>query len=214
MNRMRAKRKTESEPIAKSLASRGKVQTKHPPKHALPSIPADQALSFLRETRGISTWTARDMANSLRIGGGEAKRAIAVLEMQGYVNPFKSDQFMTTSAGESVSHSQAPRYTRDRIDRALAVLRSRIAEINRDDGAPFRITQAVAFGDFLSERTRFQPVEIGIQLQPRKPAAISIARKGATREQFLKQLRDKAAVVQFRRYQTWMSARSHQNLLR
>jgi len=161
LNRMRAKRKTESEPIAKSLASRGKVQTKHPPKHALPSIPADQALSFLRETRGISTWTARDMANSLRIGGGEAKRAIAVLEMQGYVNPFKSDQFMTTSAGESVSHSQAPRYTRDRIDRALAVLRSRIAEINRDDALStcrnrHSASAAKACSDFHSQKGRYQ----------------------------------------------------------
>jgi hypothetical protein len=181
--------------------------------HALSSIPADEALSFLRETRGVSTWTAHDMANSLKIGLAEAKQVITVLEMQGYVKQFKPDEFITTFAGESISGSQLPRFTSVRIDEALRTLRTRIAEINRDSGAPFRITQAVAFGDFLSERARFQPVQIGIELEPRKSAAISVVTKGATRQQFLRQLRDKVTVVQFRPYEEWMSARGHRNLL-
>jgi len=154
------------------------------------------------------------MAHSLKIGLADAKQVITVLEMQGYVNQFKLDEFTTTFAGESISGSQLPRYTGVRIDEALRTLRTRIAEINRDSGALFRITQAVAFGDFLSERTRFQPVEIGIELEPRKSAAISVIRKGATRQQFLRQLRDKVTVIQFRPYEEWMSARSHRNLLR
>lgn len=182
--------------------------------NALPSIPADEAFSFLRETRGASTWKARDMADSLKISLPAAKQVIAVLEMQGYVNQFKPDEFMTTFAGESISGSKPPRYTRERIDEALETMRKRIAETNRDSGAPFRIAEAVAFGDFLSARTRFQPVEIGIRLEPRKSTAVSIVKKAVTRQQFLRQLRDKVAVVQFRPYEDWMTARTHRNLLR
>jgi hypothetical protein len=200
-----------AEPAARATA---KAEAKPAAKtHAMPAIPADEALSILRETRGVSTWTAPDMATSLKISAAEAKQVIAVLEMQGYVNQFKPDEFMTTFAGESTSGSKPPRYARERIEEALAMLRSRIAEINRASSAPFRITEAVAFGDFLSDRTRFQSVEVGIRLEPRKPAAISIVKKGATR-QFLRQLRDKVGVVQFRPYEEWMSARSHRNLLR
>jgi len=211
----KSKPKPETPPVAKAAPTGTRAGTRPASKTApLPAIPAEAALSFLRETRGLSTWSARDMANPLNISLAEAKQVIAVLKMQGYVNQFKPDEFMTTFAGESISGSKPPRYTRERIERALETLCKRIAQINRDSGAPFRITQAVAFGDFLSDRTRFQPVEIGVELEPRKSAAISIVRKGATRQQFLRQLRDKLAVIQFRPFEPWMTARTHRNLLR
>ena len=211
----KSKSKLETPPVAKAAPTGARAGTRPASKTGPPpTIPADAALSFLRETRGLSTWSVRDMANPLNISLDEAKQVIAVLEMQGYVNQFKSDEFMTTFAGESISGSKPPRYTRERIERALETLCKRIAQINRDSGAPFRITQAVAFGDFLSDRTRFQPVEIGVELEPRKSAAISIVRKGATRQQFLRQLRDKLGVIQFRAFEPWMTERTHRNLLR
>jgi hypothetical protein len=33
----------------------------------LPQLPAAEVLSFLKETRGVLTWTAADLAKSLRI---------------------------------------------------------------------------------------------------------------------------------------------------
>jgi hypothetical protein len=177
------------------------------------SIPAAAALSFLRETRGLSTWTARDMIHALKISSAEANQVIAAFEMQGYVNRLHGDEWMTTFAGESVSASKPPRYTRDRIDEALSSLRDRIAKINRDAGAPYRITEVVAFGDFLGDRTRFQPAEIGIALEPRKPASISIVGKRQTEQEFLRQLRDRSALVQLRPYEPWMRARTHRDLL-
>jgi hypothetical protein len=194
--------------------SRPKTRSRPIEAAAKAGILAGEALSFLRETRGLSTWTARDLASSLGIRLAEARRVIAALEMQGYVHRAPSNQWMTTFAGESVSQSRPPRYTRERIEQALTTLSQRIAEINRDSGAPFRITQAIAFGDFLRERVRFQPVEVGIELEPRKPAAISIVPKHQTRQQFLRQLRGKGGVIQFRRYEAWMRARSRRNLLR
>lgn len=181
--------------------------------HGQPSLPAAAALSFLRETRGLSTWTARDMARALKITLAEANQVIAAFEMQGYVNRLHGEEWMTTFAGEIVSASTPPRYTRERIDEALSSLRDRIAETNRDAEASYRITQAVAIGDFPSDRTRSQSAEIGVALEPRKPAAISIVKKRQTEMQFLRQLRGKSALFRFRPYEPWMRARTHRDLL-
>jgi DNA-binding MarR family transcriptional regulator len=100
--------------------------------HAIASMPAAEALSFLRDTRGVSTWTASDLAESLKIGVADAKHVIAVLELQGYVKRADNDEWMTTLSGEEVSGSKIPRYRRERIERALDELRTRIAGLNRD----------------------------------------------------------------------------------
>lgn len=181
--------------------------------NAMVSLPAAAAMSFLRETRGTSTWTARDMARTLKISLAEANQVIAAFEMQGYVNRLRGEEWMTTFAGESVSGSKPPRYTRKRIEDALASLRDLIAKINRDGGAPYRITEGVAFGDFLSDRTRFQPAEIGIALLPRKSSAISIVGKRQNEQQFLRQLRGKSVLIQLTPYESWMRARTHRDLL-
>jgi hypothetical protein len=183
--------------------------------NALPSIPAAEALSFLRETRGVSTWTARDMADSLKISLVDAKRAIPVLELQGYVKPAGADEWMTTLSGEDVSGSKPPRFTCERIEEALTGLRSRIAEISRDSNAPYKITEAVAFGDFLSGRPRVQSAEVGIQLVPRKPGSADVgsAKEHRGRQEFLQRLQGRGGVVHVRPFENWMSARTHRPLL-
>lgn len=205
---------------------------------SLPSIPAVEALSFLRETRGVSTWTARDMATSLKIRVAEVKQVIAVMEMQGYVNQFKGDEWMTTFAGETVSGSKPPRYTRERIEKALSELSARIEETNRDVSAPYKIKRAVAFGDFLSDRTRLQAAEVGISLEERilptpgahakgksavknrkpEPAECEIApppqrENPETQKQFLNRLRGKGGILHVTPYEDWMAARSHRDLM-
>ena len=181
-------------------------------KTELPSIPADEALSFLRETRGVTTWTARDMADSLKIGVADAKRVIPILELQGYVKPAGANEWMTTLSGEDVSGSKPPRFTRERVTQALDNLRRRIAEINRDSKGPYKITEAVAFGDFLSNRPRVQSAEVGIKLE-RRGANDAAARDGAEQRNFLRQLRATGGVIQVRPYEPWMRERTHMNLL-
>jgi len=233
--------------------SKGKRATRKAPRDearknatkgsSLPSIPAAEALSFLRDTRGVSTWTARDMAESLKVSVAEAKRVIAVMEMQGYVNRFKADEWMTTSAGETVSGSKPPRYTRESIEKALSGLAARMEGTNRDASAPYQITRAVAFGDFFSNRTRLQAAEVGILLEERTPPTRTMdqstkpkGRKSALRmtkrerlgqdieatpqtnkretpKQFLAKLRGKGGILHVTRYEEWMSARSHRKLL-
>jgi hypothetical protein len=67
------------------------------------SLPVAALFSFLKETRGAPTWTLHDVTRVVNISPLAAKQALAMLEMQGYVKPTGSKEWMTTSAGESVS---------------------------------------------------------------------------------------------------------------
>src|SRR5579863_3843480 len=120
------------------------------PASALPAITAEAALSFLKDSKGALTWSTVDLAKTLKIKPKEAEQALAFLQAQGYVQPQRgSQQWMTTPAGEAVAGAKAPRFTRESVEQALAALRERIQQSNKDAQAAFRIADAVAFGDFL-----------------------------------------------------------------
>jgi predicted ArsR family transcriptional regulator len=57
----------------------------------LPAIPAEAALSFLKDTKGALSWTARDLANTLKINRREAEQSLAFLQAQGYVQPHRQN---------------------------------------------------------------------------------------------------------------------------
>src|SRR5258708_11077044 len=130
---------------------------RHRSPNALPSIPAEAALSFLKDTKGTLTWTARDLADTLKINHPEAEQVLAFLQAQGYVQPARrgevaqqrepsrsTNDWITTQAGETVSGAKPPRFTRESVEQALAALKHRIKQNNKDPQAPFRITDAVA----------------------------------------------------------------------
>ncbi|HWH60780.1 MAG TPA: hypothetical protein VN682_24355 [Terriglobales bacterium] len=47
----------------------------------------------------------------------------------------------------------------------LTDFRSRISKVNTEKSARYKVTRAVAFGDFLSDKVRFQSPEVGIELK-------------------------------------------------
>jgi hypothetical protein len=51
------------------------------------TTPVAAALSFLKDTRGMTTWTTRLMAETLKINTKEAKQIIAILELQAMSRP-------------------------------------------------------------------------------------------------------------------------------
>lgn len=182
----------------------------------MPSVPAAAVMSFLKDTRGSVTWTTRDLAETLGIAAAEAARVLAIMEIQGYVKPAQGGkEWLTTSAGETVSASKLPHFTRERVDAALSALKQRIAAARKDFKSPFKITAAVAFGDFLGDRPRLQAPDVGIDLARRKPdeSARGSATESRERLAFLKQLRGKNAPLHLQPYQEWMSKRSHLKLL-
>jgi hypothetical protein len=83
------------------------------------------------------------------------------------------------------------------VEEALSALRDRIQAINHDAKPKYTISEAVAFGDFLSQDARVQPVEVGIRLTPRNTdldgAASAVEHKAE--EAFLKQIRGRSAAL-------------------
>ena len=186
-------------------------------QNALPGVAAEAALSFLKETKGVVTWSTKELAETLKIGRGEAEAVIALLEAQGYVQrASEGNGWMTTAPGESVSGGTAPRFARESVEQAVAALRERIKQANKDGKSAFRIAGAVAFGDFLrSERARVQAADVGIRLARRgaEESEMRSAADAKAERAFLRGLRGRAAMVQLRDYAEWMGRRVHRKLV-
>ena len=178
------------------------------------SLPAAALLSFLKGTRGQTTWTQRDLAKSLNITSAAAKQALAILEMQGYVKPTGSE-WLTTPAGASVSGPETPRYSSETIERSLSSLADHLKLVNQDSSAEYKIADAVAFGDFLSKSVRVQAADVGIRLESRNPTAHHphSASEHVRQQSFLKQLRRTTPLLNVQPYAEWMSARTHRELI-
>jgi hypothetical protein len=181
------------------------------------SISGSAAMSFLKETRGLLTWTSHDVQKSLLVSAAEARQVIAVLELQGYVKQAEDEhQWMTTIHGEAVSGSKAPRFKTESVDASLSALRERLRSGNRDAHSGWIVTEAVAFGDFLAGRAQAQAADVGIQLgSPGQAARNSESAKERTSKlAFLKTLRARDLRLKLQFYERWMSERSHHDLLR
>ena len=78
-------------------------------KSTLPSIPAEAALSFLKDTKGTLTWSARNLADTLKLTHRDAEQVIALLVAQGYVKRTgDANEWMTTPAGGIGVRREAP----------------------------------------------------------------------------------------------------------
>jgi hypothetical protein len=179
-------------------------------------LPAAQAVSFLRDTRSSPTWTEGEFAKAMNLSSAAVKQALPVLQLAGYIEPLARGKWRTTEQGQLVAGGKAPRFTRERVEKALTELKERIRSINDDENAPYRITEAVAFGDFLSDRVRVQAVQVGIKLERRLPAEDKDRPSATARNEedsLLKQLIGRSTIIRLQRYQPWMSHRSHRQLL-
>jgi hypothetical protein len=137
------------------------------PSGAVSGLPASAILSFLKQTRATGRWAERDLAKSLNIGVNEARQALAVMQLEGYVAPTgETGKWRTTPQGELVSGSKPPRFTREGMDKALSELRERIQHTNNDPNAAYKVAEGVAFGDFLCDPPRVQSADVGVYSDP------------------------------------------------
>jgi hypothetical protein len=174
-----------------------------------PSIPVAEVFSFLKDTKGLSSWTLRDLAGTLGISMASADEILPLLEMQGYIGAYRKE-WVTTISGEVVSGSKFPRFTPETIEAAISSLQKRIDAANKDSKAPYRVKRAVAFGDFLNKtKMRVQAADIGILLEVRKTKRHDIP----TERPFLKLLRGKTAMLNLKPYEDWMRARTHRKIV-
>lgn len=181
------------------------------------SVSAAAALSFLKQTRGMLTWTAKDLQTSLLVTPAQAQQILGAFELQGYVK--KSEEapaeWLTTLNGEAVSGAKPPRFSRESVEKSLAALRARMAQANQDRDAPYTVAQALAFGDFQTSAAQVQPADVGIRLLPRtsREGQRASPRGAKSAAEFLRRLRARDPKLTLIRYEPWMSARAHLNLL-
>ena len=91
-----------------------------------------------------------------------------MLQLQGYIEPAgHAGKWKVSEQGQLVSGAKSPRFTRKRIEDALADLRGRVNAANSDPHSAYQITEAVAFGDFLRDAARVQAADVGIRLVPK-----------------------------------------------
>jgi hypothetical protein len=181
------------------------ASTASPASAALPQVPLAAVFSFLKDTRAIVNWTEQDLIRTLHVTRQDAAKILPLLQMQGYVTQTERGKWLTTAAGESVSESSAPRFKVEQVDAALSALAERIAIVNKDKSAEFRVAQAVAFGDFLSTPPKCQAADVGVELAPRK--------QSGNPQKFLKALNQKSPPIKLKLFETWMSQRTHRRLL-
>ena len=201
--------------LRQTTASRNHAEPPGP--GAALAIPAEAALSFLKDTKGALTWTIRDLAATLNINRTDVDRVVALLQAQGYVQPAHANgEWMTTPSGETVSGAKPPRFDRTSVEGALASLRERIKQMNKDAKSLFKVTTAVAFGDFLvKDRARVKAADVGIELSRRGDRLGDFQSASSAREEraVLRELRTRTALLLLKPYADWMKSRSHRNLL-
>jgi hypothetical protein len=190
---------------------RGK--TKKPPREKPPvplTMPA--ICSFLKDTRGMVTWTPSHLAKTLGANLAQVSDALPLLAMQGYIKAAGGHQWMTTIAGESLSGSVTPRLQPEAVERALAALKERIRALNKDAAAEFTVARAVAFGDFLEPAPRVQAADVGLQLKRRNGDGSPVADR-RSEEALFSALRARSSSFRLVRFEDWMSTRTRRKLL-
>jgi hypothetical protein len=187
------------------------VARSSPPQ--MPAIAPAAVWSFLKETRGQLSWTAKQLIDTLKISTPEAEGALAILKMQGYIQPGdQATEWITSPAGEEISGSKMPHYRRESVNRVLVEFTARIKAAAEDSKAPFKVAQAVAFGDFLSKHSRVQAPDVGVEVVHRNERNNSVAPTSAEIRSFLKQLKGKSSALNVRPFESWMGERMHRKL--
>jgi hypothetical protein len=187
-----------------------KQRTNEAPSLLQPEIPLDAILSFLKDTRGAVNWSAKDLRDCLKLDAKQSQQVLVIMEMQGYVAKEGND-FLTTSAGESISKSKKPQLSLVSVTQALATLKERIEAVNHDKRSEFKATKAVAFGDFLSGRAQVQAADVGVELSRRDLSGEPDDMENKRRD-FMNCLRRKSRFFSLQTYRPWMGHRSHRSL--
>ena len=184
---------------------------------AIPDISAPALLSFVKQVSVEPHWDAKRLADVLNIKHSDVSQMAATLEMLGYAEQVSETKglWRNTPAGNTVSSAKPPRLNRDSVLDALEQLRVRVEQINANPESRFRVTELVAYGDFLDEHPKVQAADVGVGLElrsERRSASDSSIEK-KSEEQVLSDLRAKSTLVHLHRMEDWMRRRSHRDVL-
>jgi predicted nucleotidyltransferase len=129
---------------------------------------AIQIRNFLRRYSGGMTFSRAAVGEFFSLTDEEAKQLIQGLETHGLIcwdKRTRAEWYLTTPEGNRLANASAARpITRATAKKALDGLLQRIEVINRDPQFPFRVSAAVVFGSYLSDKDRLGDVDVAIQL--------------------------------------------------
>jgi hypothetical protein len=194
------------------MAKRSKQESNGVQANIQSSIPAAAVFSFLRDMSSEISWTLRNMEQTLKVPTAEARRITTIFEIQGYIKANGKDEWITTESGQEVSGAKFPRFTPEHVETALETLVQRIETANRDRDSPFKVTAAVAFGDFLRGGSRVQAADVGIALERRGTTGNPARTERHASKQFLKTLKGRITALNLKPFEPWMAAREHRKL--
>jgi len=186
-------------------------------RRAVPDIAAPALLSFLKQAAAEPAWDAQRVAHVLEVKAADVPQIVATLEMLGYVEPApgKKGSWRNTASGNAVAGAKPPRFNHDSVLEALAELRERATQMNADAAAPFRVSELVAFGDFLDENAKAQAADVGVGLarKEREAGEVETAVEHKREEDVLTALRGKSSLLHLHPIEDWMRKRRHRNVL-
>ena len=184
---------------------------------AIPEIAAPALLSFLKQVAADPSWDAKRVAQILEVKSAEGSQIIAALEMLGYAEAVagKKGTWRNTASGNAVAGAKPARFKRQSVLDALAELRDRAKQMNADAATSFRVSEIVAYGDFLDEKTKAQAADVGVGLTPKKRDGeeIGTAAEHQREVDVLAALRGKSTMLHLRLIEDWMRRLRHRDVL-
>jgi len=173
-----------------------------PDSAALPHIPADAVLAFVKQASIEATFDAPFVRRALNVTGAEAKQVVAMLEAAGYIER-AGERWRTTDAGDVASGAKPPRLRRAGVEKAVAGLTGRIEALNAG-GGPYQVKRAVLFGQYLSDHDPIQDADIGVEIEG--------AAAGREQHSVLAQLRARSSALALRPFAEWMEHIPHRRI--
>lgn len=137
-------------------------------------IIAGQPILKIRELLKFpGPWTIDYVIEKLNVGKSTAKKVIATLEEEGYINPLKGSSrekwWTNTLMGNSLALASAAKpITRATADKKLSEFLERVKVVNQNDIYAYKVKQVLVFGSYLSNKERISDVDIAIELVPRE----------------------------------------------
>ncbi len=143
------------------------------PKGTLFGYPAMRVRDLLRYLSWGDAWTVECLMERLNVSESEAARVLCELADLGYVETaapgWGEGRWKTTIKGSALGlASAAPPLRRATADRVVQRFLERVRHINADPYYLYRVSKAVVFGSYLSDRERINDVDLGVCLQPKE----------------------------------------------
>lgn len=139
------------------------------PRSTIAGLPALRVRSFLRRA-GDYDWTEAGLAEHFGVSPKAAHELLSLGYLEHSPHEAAEEQrYRRTLAGAALALASAARpITRKTADRKIAELLDRVREVNANDYYLYRVRKVVVFGSYLTQRSRINDIDVGLDLAHRE----------------------------------------------